>query len=75
MTTAAVSAGVLAGLEPDPSIARLMGLLDPAFLAEAGWDEVLLVLLPPPGVAVIVVARRHDRSRGVVDEARVAAPV
>lgn len=26
-------------------------------------------------VAVIVVARRHDRSRGMVDEARVAAPV
>ena len=48
MTAVAVSADALAGLGPDPSIARLVGLLDPTFLAEAGWDATLLVLLPPP---------------------------
>lgn len=46
--TAAVSADLLAGLEPDQSIAALAGVLDPTFLAEAGWDAALLVLMPPP---------------------------
>ena len=45
--TAALSAGLLTGMDSDASIARLAGLLDPAFLAEAGWDAALLVLLPP----------------------------
>ena len=45
---AAVSTDLPAGLEPDRSTARLSGLLDPAFLAEAGWDAALLVMFPPP---------------------------
>src|SRR5680860_1015521 len=45
---AAVSTDLSAGLEPDRSTARLSGLLDPAFLVEAGWDAALLVMFPPP---------------------------
>src|SRR5438445_11274151 len=46
--TAAASADGPAGLELDRSMARLAALLDPAFLAEAGWDAARLVLAPPP---------------------------
>jgi integrase len=46
--TAAASTDGPAGLELDRSITRLAGLLDPAFLAEAGWDAARLVLAPPP---------------------------
>src|SRR5680860_232087 len=46
--SAAPSVDGLAGLELDRSTARLAGLLDPVFLAEAGWDAARLVLAPPP---------------------------
>src|SRR5215211_206652 len=46
--TAAASADGSAGLDSGRSIARLAGLLDPVFLAEAGWDAARLVLEPPP---------------------------
>jgi integrase len=46
--TAAASADAPAGLGLDRSMARLAALLDPAFLAEAGWDAARLVLAPPP---------------------------
>ena len=48
MTTVAARTDLPAGPGPDPSTARLSELLDPAFLAEAGWDAALLVLTPPP---------------------------
>ncbi len=40
---------VLAGVTMDGPAARLAGLLEPAFLAAAGWDPRLRVLAPPPG--------------------------
>ena len=39
---------VLAGVALDGPAARLAGLLEPAFLAGAGWDPGLRVLAPPP---------------------------
>ncbi len=50
MTRASAVASVdgPAGLELDRSRARLAGLLDPVFLAEAGWDAARLMLAPPP---------------------------
>jgi hypothetical protein len=42
-------AGVLSGVALDGPAGRLAGLLDPAFLAGAGWDPVTRVLSPPAG--------------------------
>lgn len=46
--SAAVCPDLPSVLESSRSTARLSGLLDPAFLAEVGWDAALLVLFPPP---------------------------
>src|SRR6266511_4416980 len=50
MTRASAVASVdgPAGLELDRSRARLAGLVDPVFLAEAGWYAARLMLAPPP---------------------------
>lgn len=37
----------------EPAVARLAALLDPGFLAEAGWDPVTWVLAPPAGHRLI----------------------
>jgi len=37
----------------EPAVARLAALLDPGFLARAGWDPVTWVLAPPAGHRLI----------------------
>ena len=37
----------------DPAVARLAGLLDPGFLADAGWNPETWVLAPPAGHRLI----------------------
>ena len=44
---------VLAGVVPDGPAARLAGMLDPAFLAEAGWDPAARVLSLPAGHSLL----------------------
>ncbi|HEY2551601.1 MAG TPA: tyrosine-type recombinase/integrase [Streptosporangiaceae bacterium] len=36
-----------ARIQPDPAAAAVAAVIDPGFLAEAGWDQVRLVLSPP----------------------------
>ncbi|MGI8307009.1 tyrosine-type recombinase/integrase [Saccharopolyspora hattusasensis] len=48
MAVPADAAHVLgAGCDVGPTVARLVGMIDPAFLAEAGWDAVTRVLSLP----------------------------
>ena len=67
------------GHAADSRVAWLAGLIDPAFLAEAGWDPRGRVLAPPPGHRLL---GRRDRGAapdalagdtGVAGEARPAA--
>jgi integrase len=41
------------GAAGDPAVARLAGLLDPGFLADAGWNPETWVLAPPAGHRLI----------------------
>ena len=41
------------GAAGDPAVARLAGLLDPGFLADAGWNPQTWVLAPPAGHRLI----------------------
>jgi integrase len=41
------------GVAGDPAVVRLAGLLDPGFLADAGWNPVTWVLAPPAGHRLI----------------------
>jgi hypothetical protein len=49
--TAAVDLGLLlpVGSRVDAVARRLASLIDPEFLAEAGWNPARLVFTPPPG--------------------------
>jgi hypothetical protein len=40
-------AGVFASGEPDEQAVRIAAVIDPVFVAEAGWDPLRLVLCPP----------------------------
>jgi len=41
------------GAAGDPAVVRLAGLLDPGFLADAGWNPATWVLAPPAGHRLI----------------------
>jgi integrase len=41
------------GVAGDPAVVRLAGLLDPGFLADAGWNPATWVLAPPAGHRLI----------------------